>query len=126
MEGLFERINITREWFQETVKEQSYIELVNKYTHLAAEFYKTVHSESKIYYDVLQFGCYTYLNMTIVYRPDTDKYYLFEYCVDSMQCWDEAGPNGWNAIFDDAIDNVQIIMDRRSSFNTEDLLEYIS
>lgn len=117
MDGLRESINIDNDRYQNAIKKQKYNDGVD-YTAFAAEYYQHIHASSKIYIDPCIFGDYTFLSISVAFRPDTQKYYLFKFCQDSMYSMRTRSD-------DDRLSDIQMVMDRRTEFDAKSLIEYL-
>ena len=110
MQNQLDIINIDKDWFETNIKEDNYYDLIHQYTQLSAKYYHVIFHESIIYPHIFTFGnSFTYLNMSIIYRIDTKKYYLFEYCVDSDKFMYLSNPKTWPIIFDKSLNEIQIV-----------------
>ncbi len=125
MDGLLETINVNKKWIEENTTEFEYYKMVDYYTTLAAKYYQKVYPDFEIYDSTLTYGSYTYMCITIGYRPDIKRYCMFEYCIDSM-VQVKGDYYDWNKMMELSYRDIQIIIDARASFNTKDVIEYVS
>jgi hypothetical protein len=127
MELFNEIINLDKKWLSNEITKYEYKHLINYYTLIAVNYYKHIHPELNVCGIELSVGMYSFHSIYIAYRPDMQRYCMFSRYIDSVErhhCGNRI-PDTYNEVYPRALMEIQIIIDRRASFSSKELIDYL-